>query len=1328
MKKFRTLKNKIILGLLALVMPLCAMGIILLQTPSLTYARETYSLACREEQSMTNNNFSSGVTNFSLNDSFTGWNSYNPNGGKATSGVITTGSRFQDYGSNRFYLRSNPSTAEKDSYILMINSKHSKSVGEEVNKGYYNQNNLTLDANSYYYFQVAFASDSNYTERTEYEKVRQLAQDDYITQAQFGYSEDGGATVGFNKYIRYTPPTEIGLSGECYIYKELVETEKVTQHYENVTRFYQDEDYFGFILEETTGKEEPVTTKTPVYVENQYVGSGDNGTFYVNEGAKIYTCPIKYDIERKEYLIKASDLPEAERPWIYKQKKVLENENYPVVGSMYVAGLKDEDGKDVDCSISSTAKFWTNFYFFVATGNESQSVNLELWLGSRDFGSSGVVFYDACHLYKCSENYFWDTYKNFQKTKTYTEETRDTEGNVISSRTKSCVTIADLRKDETLDMSGRNFDFEDTNLEKYWKRDFAAAGGAQIYHKDSGYELLKDNYVGTNLSKQTVWNSKTNQYESKENNNVLVLSADKNYSKITTIKPIEIDPNAIYKIRVFYKVSNLTGSAYVSVAEDQNYLLETYSDLKDNYSFASETLSSALTSNGSDNLTNRYSTVEFYVKGGPLFKSAVNLSLSLGKAKNGETAAETATGYVFFDDITIERATTEEYNNGTNKIELGSDTKTEDNGVTNGSFDNMTTTSGIPTPDNWTAGARGENAFYGVVNTDTKFWTTYFENYNNNTDKGPDNPYYWANFVRTNPGRVSNRKNQTNNVLMLANVESSYQSISSSNISLETGYKTIAFDYYVSNGTTLNVDLIATNGEFSIYNTKVVGESAWKHFEVTINVENSTEICVKLSLGTNSEKVKGSAFFDNFSMQESTLSAEEFEELNPNSKADLGNFYYNLQTNKEVSDLGQVNGKNYPAYVGSATSPSQDYTSEIKGGLVKGEAFANGNYNFYKSEMKDKTFFYISVQNGGSYTIDSNYSFDLSSDNYYKLSFKLLTKFHYETTDQAKDKDTEYHYGATVGLTGFDYMTEIDTSNVKFDLDKDGLPVYSIYFHPDEATTAKLHIALVCNDFPTSGYLVLCDLNLDNSITSKEYETAQSETSQNGYVGTKYVAKASGSEDAQPDDDTDSDTDTDTTTPASNDEGFNWLLIPSLITALAIVIAVVGFILRKIKIKKIEKKRKETYDRKGSINIDAIKKAAKQEQEKEIAAKTEEIGKFEAELEKIEAAHKQKIIALRSKDGKKVSKSTDKEFKTFAQKRTVIAERIETLKKQKDELTTPEHLLSLERKFYVQDEMKRRELEKASAKINKEREKSQSKNTEKTDKTDNKTDGKKSKK
>ena len=255
----------------------------------------------------------------------------------------------------------------------------------------------------------------------------------------------------------------------------------------------------------------------------------------------------------------------------------------------------------------------------------------------------------------------------------------------------------------------------------------------------------------------------------------------------------------------------------------------------------------------------------------------------------------------------------------------------------------------------------------------------------------------------------------------------------------------------------------------------------------------------------------------------------------------------------------------------------------------------------------------------------------------------------------------------------------------------------------------------------TTGTAVIYDINFEElsseeESSADEFSSAQDIMKEDGYDINEDRVFAT--ETASEDDTTDDDTTGDDTTAddGQNNDEFTWLLlISSLITGLAIIIAIVGWSLRKVKIKKIETKRKETYDRKGSLHKDVIRQEAEEERAKQVKEVEEDIKRFETELESLEKEHKEKVVNLRKTDNKEVSKATEKEFKLFAQKRTVIAEKIDILKHQLENYKSPEYLLSLERKKFAENEAKQRELAKASKKANKE----DSKKVEKADEKGN---------
>ena len=147
---------------------------------------------------------------------------------------------------------------------------------------------------------------------------------------------------------------------------------------------------------------------------------------------------------------------------------------------------------------------------------------------------------------------------------------------------------------------------------------------------------------------------------------------------------------------------------------------------------------------------------------------------------------------------------------------------------------------------------------------------------------------------------------------------------------------------------------------------------------------------------------------------------------------------------------------------------------------------------------------------------------------------------------------------------------------------------------------------------------------------------------------------------------------------------------------LALVIAIVGSILRRIKIKKFETKKKSEYDRKVTVNKDEIRRKAKAMQEDEIKETNSAISKLETELEELEKNHKAEVLCERKKGAS--GKQIEKKFKSYAQARGKMQEKLTTLKEYKTTLATAEHLMALEKKLEINEEKKLKELKNVSKK------------------------------
>lgn len=1304
--KRNTSKRKLALLSLATAFPLATTGIVATTIAPLTAlaasSTTTYQKSYVQEVSLYNNNFNSSSST-SLNSSPSGW-SKQLSDNKTTAGVINVGSSFQRYMSSTYRLGSNPGKSASDSHILMINSKTQNSGDDAIARQGFRSNSINLAANSYYSFKVAFKTNTNFQSITEYEKAGQIEtdgteiSDNYFKAKPFKVDADGNPE---DEHISFSYKNTT-----YYLLKKLdkLEDTSIDADLENVEIFYEDDNFVGFLKEEN-GAEEEKTSK-PVYVSKKNITDPTDkkeGKVNIKAGATLYEC--KDIVFTPATGSKTSGTYKVKGGIDYFNSKTTQKPlNADVRGAIYLDGLKDNDGKTVKAEfVGITSKQWVNFNFFVATGNQSQTVNLELWLGSKNTTSSGAVFFDNVRINQHSENNFWKTY---QESFDLGYDITFDEG---AGQHQNCTKFFDFRTSKELsskelsvsdtEETSFNFDFEqgvyhdDATTLKNWKKDENSAGNARVFDASSGQEfkvVTGYDFVGTDLSYDVVLEETEEEFPrlkvktSAENKYVLGLWTNKNYAKVTS-KPVKIESQKAYKITAKYKVSSISeGNVYVSIKENDS-LVKALVD-KDAYTLATETSSSAKSSNQTNNFTNDFGSIEFYVRGGTLYDSAIDISLGLGKSD------EVSTGCVVFDNIKIEKATIEEYESASNKLQLGSSNSSST--IKNGDFDLVNTDGeekGMFAPQNWTI-TKGEGfVFSGIINTDkTKYEKARqaFETYKKQTNcLDNENPYYWATY--TNPGNVFG-DDIPENVLALGNVSNSWQKLKSEtmDISANTAYNSstdptykLSFKYktYTTNKG-FKVTLFLENGT-KLYESSELSSSSWQEYAIYLkSFPGASKIYLEIDFGSQSSGTTGIVYLDQFNLDESATIVEGEKNL-----VDMSDFGLKLPSGSIGSALDK---SSTPAFTGTTTS--NEGGNSISGGIVKGSAFEKGKSRYYVEDAQDENFFFISVGGAGAYNLQSNFNIDLEASSYYVLSFKAKTFFNYLNDGVTLDEKKAYEYGLTFGLTGFKYITKV-VSNEKFE-------EYKLFINSTDAKSTQLYMALICDTPETAGSVAIYDLDLTKT-TEDEFKEAQSTTEAKDFDVNTSKVFASATEDTTPDPDENPEENENTN---SNDAGFNWLLIPTLITALAIVIAVVGYFLRKVKIKKIEIKRKNSYDRKTSSNVDFIKRKAVEERDKELSVIQASKAKFEEDLEKLETIHKSKVVALREKDKGEMSKETDKEFKTFAKKRTVIAEKIEVLNKQIEETNSPEHLLSLERKIFAEQEAQKRKLEKSSKKAQKE--------------------------
>lgn len=959
--------------------------------------------------------------------------------------------------------------------------------------------------------------------------------------------------------------------------------------------------------------------------------------------------------------------------------KTMLNGDESTNASVYVSGLKDKDGNTFQIGYENlTNSIWKEYYIFVATGAESQTVTLDLYLGSANGGkSSGAVFFDEVYVNRYSQNAFYELCNEFGYANKDTYESFDSE---------VCFLVDGLAEDsKKVELDGYNLDFEapippDSNtLGDAWSIVDKSEGHAIIsdirtiqpsYFKDlTGYSYIGDDLSYNNTQAMLLYTDSNGGYVGVESND------------------IDIKAHGVYKISLQLKVAEISTGSFCIQVQENDTIYNLYPDLvsgdeeSDIYHALQNGKSSGITSNVDNNFTNDYQTVEFYVKGHSLYDSSINIQLWLG---DSETPAN---GCVVVDNIEVEYSDYTTFSSASNKLELLSFSSTPDEttAFSNPYFNSTEIDNdefSYPLPaTNWTKTTENErNNESGVIYL-----------YNSDSYKSMySGKYDWAGYYPGSPNNTTDI-DLPNNVYMMYNRHNSYQSITSNSATLSVNsYYKLSFDYFNQNGlgevnpSQIKVEIIDGNGITLFSQTGISSIDRWNKMEIYLHTAEtvSPSVQIKISLGDEDNKVGGIVYLDNF-LFENCSSAEGFDEEafandvfdKAKYKADLTDYYLNITESGEInSDINKS-----PAYDLSIDAVYDSNITDEEKDACAIAGIVSGKDNPYGEDfiIEDSNYLALQTMYASSATLKTKYTLTLEADKYYKLNFDLATIFN----EGAEDADTDEHdckYGLKVAIEGYEEVTELVTASQ--------LRSYSIYVHCTEASTPTISFTLVSDCNETTGLALITRLDF-TEVQETEYTNAKIS---DRFGDTVFQADKTAAEDSDGGDGSDTG---DTEEPEDNSSA--WLLIPSIIMGVAIIVAIVGYFLRKIKIKKIEKIKKESYDRKLSINHDVILMEAQKRRDKEVADLMQAKKLLENDKEKMEQTHKEFVKESRLNSDGKISKELEKELKKYNYDMVRINEKINIIKEKIDTVMSADYLLGIERRIVAEEEDKFREEKKA---------------------------------
>lgn len=910
-------------------------------------------------------------------------------------------------------------------------------------------------------------------------------------------------------------------------------------------------------------------------------------------------------------------------PYSHYQIKVYVRVLKDSKASIKVTGLEQElKFDDIDYNDANT---WTDYTFYISTGLNSESIKLQLWLGNESFASVGAVFFDNIEVNQISEN------------------------EIKTGSRKQLVNYNNSKLLENI-----NADFENKSLSDWSKiTELTTNSYAEILDLSNNNESTAKEipYLNTDL---------TLNEDKSVNKNALVLYTKENTKTHIALKSknITLNMHDIVKITVNAKIADLDGNAYIKINENKvkNFKGE---DL-DSITPASNSIT--ISSNTTNSFTNDYTTYTFLLKARSLYDSTYNIELHLG---SDETLAS---GIVAFDNIKIENISYSDYTNqstSSSVVKMELETDPNSYSIKNSAFNQTQKENANLTypllPADWTQITNNKNdVYYGVINTLNSIYDA-----NKDSFGGFANP--------GNPEGFGNTSNETNNILMMQNINETYQQLTSSSFEIAaSSYYKLTFNYKLiqtglsSNLLSLNINDDEKNVLYAD-ETISVSNNSWQTYTVYLNTKAySNKLNLIFNLGTKTNLVQGLLYLDNVILTKLDIQETEYEELaKSNNVLDFQEGNFNLIKDGEDGIFVPLR---YTSSLVKGENPTNGDAVAI-GGIIDVENEQDAYENIEKSPNSTSSLNYIMMLQTldyATYTLTAKDYLSLTSGSYYKFSVDIKT----QGIKNPLNNDKNEKYGAIFALNGIEEKIEGVVC--------EDWTTYSIYVACTSSADIRLSFGIASLDASSSGN-VFFDNYTYETIDKDTYSLAKLDNENEDnflFIGDTDASEEEG----------------DKTTSADLD--YIWYLIPSLILVVALVIAIVASLMKKVKIKKWEKRKINEYDRDKTVHRDLIRKQAEDQRDQQIKEIKQSISELENEKQRIEEIHETQVKNSRANRSQGISREAEKEFKQYAKLRTAIENRIISANKQIDNLNTAEYLLSLQHKIIIEktkEERKARE-------------------------------------
>lgn len=823
--------------------------------------------------------------------------------------------------------------------------------------------------------------------------------------------------------------------------------------------------------------------------------------------------------------------------YTHRTQKTDDFEETDPTASIYLTGLTEDEKYESSVKFENinTLTTWATYTFYIDTDSNSKSVNLELWLGSKNTSVQGAVFFNNVKIIRYSEDYYYEKIL-------VNEDTETNNFNIIS-----------LSKDNPYTRPVTNSSFESSS-----------PLGWDVIAKSTSSFNQRCEVVDVNNFRLTLENEKEIKAPGSNNSpdnlySLFMYNKEDGYQAIESSK-INIEELGYYRISFWAKSDCGTGNGATVLLVDKS----------EENAIDSATLTLATTYTKDKNkYNNDWTKYSFYVYGSEDGDKEVTIQIWLG------TNASKTSGYVFIDDFRMEKISYQTYSSNstsTNSKALNFNSSSDSFVITNSNF-NKTSNADVNrtyplVPSNWTKeGNTNNNTFSGVISAKKEHFEENVDKYTNSSIlpiRPTGHPIYGDN----------------NNVLMIGSTsENNTQSYKSENISLSANsyYK---LSYYVLTDYTLRaidqnlgarVTLSTSTTTLYDYLNIHYDDNNWHQHVLYIKTGDTSETA---TLTLAFDKLVGYVFFDDVRLEtsnETVFNNYTYDPATPTNKVDMSYENFDNRTFNTTKDIQTPNNWN---------------GNEIDSLSINETGIANLNNskfdNIPETLSGNKTALYIQSKHNVNYSYSSIRTQAFSAKTYYKISVNILTN-----DIIAENYDGDDKYGAKLMLT------ENEDIAIKGINTNGAWKTYTIYLSLQESLTSGITLGLGDDNVKTSG-----DVFFDNLRIEKiDESTFQNDIGNFDNDTTSCFINYTEETTTEDDDET-----------WSNE--FNWLILPSLITAVALIIAIVGFYVRKINFNR-KPKIKTKYDRRKTLDKDIDRR-------ERIALRQQIIEELNAELQSID--------------------------------------------------------------------------------------------------------------